>query len=69
MLGQLISRPPELSVCLGFTVVDDGRVEPDITYDAAAAVRVYVAEMDRIGVPSPEELNSRVHGTGQGPVD
>ncbi|MFD6155328.1 DUF6193 family natural product biosynthesis protein [Nocardia sp. NPDC060256] len=44
-----------------FTVVPDKRVEPDITYDAAEAVRVCVAEMDRLGVPSPEELNSRVH--------
>ncbi|WP_433579249.1 hypothetical protein [Nocardia brasiliensis] len=44
-------------------------MEPDITYDAAAAVRVYVAEMDRLGVPSPEERNCRAHGPGQGSVD
>ncbi|MFC9435729.1 DUF6193 family natural product biosynthesis protein [Nocardia sp. NPDC057030] len=42
-----------------FTVVADRRVEPDITYDAAEAVRVCLAEMDRLGVPSHEELHSR----------
>lgn len=44
-----------------FTVVEHRRVEPDITYDAAEAVQVCVAEMDRLGVPSPEELRSREH--------
>ncbi|MDT7783314.1 MAG: hypothetical protein QOF58_1733 [Pseudonocardiales bacterium] len=36
-----------------FTVEVDRRVKPSITYDAAEAVRVCVAEMDRLGVPSP----------------
>ncbi|MFF1608088.1 DUF6193 family natural product biosynthesis protein [Amycolatopsis sp. NPDC058278] len=40
-----------------FTVVaKDRREEPDVTYDAAEAVRVCVAEMDRLGVPSPGEV-------------
>ena len=47
-----------------FTVVGDRRVEPDITYDAAEAVRVCVAEMDRLGVPSPEELSSQEDRSG-----
>ena len=42
-----------------FTVVGDRLGEPDITYDAAEAVRVCLAEMDRLGVPSPEEFRSR----------
>jgi hypothetical protein len=41
------------------TVVGNRRVEPDIAYDAAEAVRVCLAEMDRLGVPSPEESRSR----------
>lgn len=41
-----------------FTVVEDRRVKPDITYDAAEAVRVCLAEMNRLCVPSPEELRS-----------
>jgi hypothetical protein len=36
-----------------FTVVEDRRVKPDITYDAVEAVGVCLAEMDRLGVPSP----------------
>ncbi|MEU7139696.1 DUF6193 family natural product biosynthesis protein [Nocardia sp. NPDC046473] len=52
-----------------FTVVPDRRVEPDIAYDAAEAARVCVAEMDRLGVPSPEELNSQVHPPQLGSVD
>ncbi|SFR20194.1 hypothetical protein SAMN04488564_105153 [Lentzea waywayandensis] len=38
------------------TVVEDRRVEPEVTYAADEAVRVCLAEMDRLGVPSPEEL-------------
>lgn len=41
------------------TVVGDRRVEPEVTYDAAEAVPVCLAEMDRLGVPSPEEFRSR----------
>jgi hypothetical protein len=36
-----------------FTVVVDRRVEPVIDYDAAEAVQVCVAEMDRLGVVRP----------------
>lgn len=42
-----------------FTVVEDRLAEPDVTYNAADAVRVCLAEMDRLGVPSPEELRSQ----------
>ncbi|MFJ8960804.1 DUF6193 family natural product biosynthesis protein [Lentzea sp. NPDC102401] len=42
-----------------FTVAESRQVEPEVTYDAAEAVRVCLAEMDRLGVPSPEELRSR----------
>lgn len=44
-----------------FTIVVDRRVAPDITYDPAEAVRVCLAEMDRLGVPSPEQLRSGEH--------
>ncbi|WP_225726536.1 MULTISPECIES: DUF6193 family natural product biosynthesis protein [unclassified Nocardia] len=36
-----------------YTVVANRRVEPDITYDAAEAVRVCLAEMNRLGVECP----------------
>jgi hypothetical protein len=41
-----------------FTVTESRRLkaEADVTYGAAEAVRVCVAEMDRLGVPSPEDL-------------
>jgi hypothetical protein len=39
-----------------FTVTEKRRLEPGITYDAAEAARVCVAEMNRLGVPSPEDL-------------
>jgi hypothetical protein len=42
-----------------FTVMVDRRVEPEIDYDAAEAVQVCVAEMDRLGVPRPAELTPR----------
>lgn len=42
-----------------FTVVEDRRTKPEITYDAAEAVRVCLAEMDRLGVQSPDDLRSR----------
>ncbi len=42
-----------------FTVGEDRGAKPAITYDAAEAVRVCLAEMKRLGVPSPEELRSR----------
>jgi hypothetical protein len=42
-----------------FTIVEDRRVEPDTTYDAAEAVRVCLTEMNRLGVPSPEKLSAR----------
>ncbi|MDX8144905.1 DUF6193 family natural product biosynthesis protein [Lentzea sp. BCCO 10_0061] len=42
-----------------FTVAENRQVEPEITYDAAEAVRMCLAEMTRLGVPSPEELRSR----------
>lgn len=41
-----------------FTVVANRREEPRVAYEAAEAVRVCVAEMDRLGVPSPEEFSS-----------
>ncbi len=41
-----------------FTVVEDRRVEPAVTYDAVEAVQVCVAEIDRLGVPSPEQFRS-----------
>ncbi|WIX98148.1 DUF6193 family natural product biosynthesis protein [Amycolatopsis mongoliensis] len=40
------------------TVVGDRRVDPDVIYVAAEAVRVCLAEMDRLGVPSPEEFRA-----------
>jgi hypothetical protein len=39
-----------------FTVTAHGQVNPGIAYDAEEAVRVCVAEMDRLGVPSREEF-------------
>lgn len=41
-----------------YTVTEDGQVKPGLTYDAAEAVQVCVAEMDRLGVPSPEDLRA-----------
>jgi hypothetical protein len=49
-----------------FTVVEDQRAEPGITYEAAEAVRVCVAEMNRLGVPPPEELRSQEHPSRSG---
>lgn len=43
------------------TVVADRRVEPDVTYGPAEAVRVCVGEMDRLGVLSAEEFRARKH--------
>ncbi|MEU8895727.1 DUF6193 family natural product biosynthesis protein [Nocardia sp. NPDC048505] len=48
-----------------FTVNADQRVKPELTYDADAAVRVCVAEMNRLGVPSPEELRDARLRTGR----
>ncbi|MEU3649128.1 DUF6193 family natural product biosynthesis protein [Lentzea sp. NPDC034063] len=45
-----------------FTVAESRQVTPEITYDAAEAVRVCLTEMDRLGVPSPEDLRSRDSG-------
>ena len=42
-----------------FTVAESRQVEPEITYDAAEAVQVCLAEMTWLGVPSPEDLRSR----------
>ncbi|WP_410620803.1 DUF6193 family natural product biosynthesis protein [Amycolatopsis sp. cmx-8-4] len=39
-----------------FIVVEDRRVDPGITHDATEAVRMCLTVMDRLGVPSPEEL-------------
>ncbi|MEV6238001.1 DUF6193 family natural product biosynthesis protein [Lentzea sp. NPDC051838] len=39
-----------------FTVADNRRLEPNIPYDAEEAVRVCVAEMDRLGVPSRDDF-------------
>ncbi|MET9626779.1 DUF6193 family natural product biosynthesis protein [Lentzea sp. NPDC006480] len=41
-----------------FTVTENRRVEADVTYDAAEAVRVCMTEMDRLGIPSPEDLRA-----------
>lgn len=49
-----------------FTVVEHRHVEPEITYDAAEAVRVCLAEMDRLGVPSPDTLSSQQHPSRSG---
>ncbi len=46
-------REPRLRRMYPFTVVEDRRVEPDITHDAVDAVRVCLAGMNRLGVPSP----------------
>jgi len=40
-----------------FTVGEDRYAEPDITYAAVEAVRVCLAEMDRLGVPGPAEID------------
>lgn len=45
-----------------FTVVVDRRGEPEVTHDPAEAVRICLAEMDRLGVPSPEQLRARGSG-------
>jgi hypothetical protein len=45
-----------------FTVAGSRQVEPEITYAAAEAVRVRLAGMKRLGVPSPEDLRSRGAG-------
>ncbi|MFC0540506.1 DUF6193 family natural product biosynthesis protein [Kutzneria chonburiensis] len=43
-----------------FTVVpQDRRIEPEIDYGPAEAVQVCVVEMDRLGVPRPEDLTPR----------
>jgi Family of unknown function (DUF6193) len=42
-----------------FTVVVDRRIEPEIDYDAAEAVQVCVAEMDRLGVVRPPSEHRR----------
>ncbi|MBP2320403.1 hypothetical protein JOF56_000788 [Kibdelosporangium banguiense] len=49
-----------------FTIVEDRRVEPDITFDAGEAVRVCLTEMDRLGVPSSEELSARERSSPSG---
>lgn len=41
-----------------YTATASRREEPGITYGAAEAVQVCVAEMNRLGVPSPEDLRT-----------
>lgn len=41
-----------------YTVTVSRGEEPGITYDAAEAVQVCVAEMNRLGVPSPKDLRA-----------
>ncbi|MFC0434784.1 DUF6193 family natural product biosynthesis protein [Kutzneria buriramensis] len=41
-----------------YTVVVNRREEPTIDHDAETAVRLVLAEMDRIGVPGPDEIDS-----------
>lgn len=40
-----------------FTVEEDRREEPTVDYDAETAVRVVLKEMDRLGIPGPDEVN------------
>jgi len=63
-LGEFVEaamREPRVWAVAGgrFTVGENRSVEPDITYAAAEAVQVCLAEMERLGVPSPEDLRSR----------
>jgi hypothetical protein len=52
-------RTTELTEVTGSAATSASRpAEADITYDAAEAVRVCVAEMNRLGVPSPEDLRA-----------
>ncbi|MEV6602969.1 DUF6193 family natural product biosynthesis protein [Kutzneria sp. NPDC051319] len=41
-----------------YTIVENRPVETDIDYSPAEAVQVFVTEMDRLGVPRPEDLRS-----------
>ena len=40
-----------------FTVEEDRREKPTADYDAETAVRVVLKEMDRLGIPGPDEVN------------